>query len=182
MSRLLHITGAMALLLFVGGTLLLAAAPKDVPPFTVTAKKMSMSLNKAAKLVYSGNVRFTSPKYTTSITCDSLEANGTNLKAVTSVHASGGVEFSGIIAGDSAEAPTYKVFGKSELAVYDMANARVVKLLKVKGVQPMVTVITVENGVAGEPATISGNTIVINMDEGTVDVEDVAMEKKEGAQ
>ncbi|MHB9129607.1 MAG: hypothetical protein ACYDBB_00775 [Armatimonadota bacterium] len=134
-----------------------AAAPA-IFPFNITAKKAEYDVDSKV-LSYDGDVKFTSPVNSTTITCQHLDANAANAKDLKQVKASGKVVIAMTVAPKVKGKAAYKIDGTAELLTFVMtAGNKVIRLEKDKGIRPT---LIMTNLTSKEKTDMSGTGDVI---------------------
>jgi len=177
------------LVLFAGVSSFLGAQDKEktkpagAPPFVITARLMRADIKGSPKtLIYSGDVKATSPMNQTIITCGRLEAiMPGSVKDVSNMKAQDNVVFSLVQEPAKKDDVPYKVVGHAELMVYDLQDGKhTVRLLRDKDVLPR---LVITNMATQEVvADLTGNVIRYTLETGKLEVEDVKTENKGGVQ
>lgn len=155
---------ALLVILLIPALLSAAAKASKVPPFKIVAAEMTMdNINKKpAVLIFTGDVRLTSPFNTTDISCQRLMTNAASMDNVTSVEARGDVVMSMVIVPKSKDQSTTRLDGTSQLMTYSMVDTnRVVRLVKDKNVLPKL--IITDLGSKESPTMITGAMIEYNL-------------------
>ncbi len=180
MRRFLFTLVGLALLLAFG-SMLIAEGPATLPPFTISAKTMTLNLKRTPRsLVYAGDVKYQSPLYQTLITCQRLETNASALNAVSTVTATGNVVFTMTAEPAEKGQPTYRINGATQLLVYTIQGGEpVIRLVKEKGVQPSL-IITDLTSKEKTDLTGTGDIIEYNLQTQTLEVKNVEMKSEGG--
>lgn len=158
-----------------------ATAPKKtLPAFKITAARATVDV-AVKRVVYQGDVQFTSPLHTTSITCQRLEANGTTTDQISAIEASGGVVCKMTMAAKDKDHGDTRIEGFGEKLRYNLTDGvPTIVMSKVNGVQPKLLMTDLKSN--GAPTVITGDEITYNLNTQQIDVKMIAMENKGDAQ
>ena len=150
-----------------------AGKQAKLPPFDITAARMHADINKNM-IAYDGNVHFTSPVNSTSITCRRLEANSASANTITEIHATGDVVFTMISVPAKKDSPAYHIHGEGQIVHYGMVEADPVVRMETgknaagKDVQPL---LIITNQSTGEKTRMTGDRITYNLHTEQMDVD-----------
>lgn len=109
------------------------AAKSTFPPFSIKSDKMEAYTRKPYRLIYTGNVKLTSPLYNTVMTCDKLTANALSQKDVSEITAAGDVDVKMVLAGKAGES-NKNIHATAQKTTYDGQRLR---LMTDKGTRPV---------------------------------------------